>query len=111
VFSGSVQHIGDRFTQPSDQENNPRPFVSGLPFAGAPGTGATVVDLRLPAYTLVNVSVALELENDLSLTAYATNLFDANPLLSFDRERGGRARLGFNVGQPRVIGLTARKNF
>ena len=34
-----------------------------------------------------------------------------SPKLSFDRERGGRARLGFNVGQPRTIGLTLRKAF
>jgi iron complex outermembrane receptor protein len=40
-----------------------------------------------------------------------SNLFDEDPLLSFDRERGGRARLGFNVGQPRIIGRTARQRF
>ena len=39
---------------------------------------------------------------------YANNLFDENAKLSFDRERGGRARLGFNIGQPRTIGLTVR---
>ena len=33
------------------------------------------------------------------------------PLLSFDRERGGRARLGFNIGQPRTFGVTARQTF
>ena len=32
-------------------------------------------------------------------------------MLSFDRERGGRARLGFNVGNPRTIGLTLRQAF
>jgi iron complex outermembrane recepter protein len=32
-------------------------------------------------------------------------------LLSFDRERGGRARLGYNIGQPRTVGITARKTF
>ena len=37
--------------------------------------------------------------------------FDENALLSFDRERGGRARLGFNIGQPRIIGLTVRRRF
>ena len=33
----SFQHVGSRYTQPSDQENNPRSFVSGLPFGGATG--------------------------------------------------------------------------
>ena len=42
---------------------------------------------------------------------YANNLFDENAKLSFDRERGGRARLGYHVGTPRTIGLTLRKAF
>lgn len=37
-FGGSFQHVGSRFTQPGDQENNPRTFVTGLPFGGAPST-------------------------------------------------------------------------
>jgi outer membrane receptor protein involved in Fe transport len=110
-INGSIQLVGDRFTQPSDQENNPRTFVHGLPFGGAPATASTTLDLKLPAYELVNLSAGVEFDGGLSLTAYVTNLFDKNPLLSFDRERGGRARLGFNVGQPRTIGLTARKTF
>jgi iron complex outermembrane receptor protein len=109
--SATVQHVGDRFTQPGDQVNNPRSFVSGLPFGGATGTVPTVVDLRLPAYTLVNLSAGVRLTSGTDISIYANNLFDENPLLSFDRERGGRARLGFNVGQPRTIGLTVRQAF
>jgi outer membrane receptor protein involved in Fe transport len=109
--SASFQHVGTRYTQPSDQENNPRTFVTGLPFGGAPATASTTLDLKLPDYQLVNLSVGVELNTGLSLVAYVNNLFDENPILSFDRERGGRARLGFNIGQPRVIGLTARKKF
>ncbi|PLK28049.1 TonB-dependent receptor [Porphyrobacter sp. TH134] len=109
--TGSFQHVGTRFTQPSDQENNPRSFVHGLPFGGAPATAATTVDLLLPDYQLVNLSAGIELDSGLSLTAYVNNLFDENPLLSFDRERGGRARLGFNIGQPRTFGVTARQSF
>ena len=48
-------------------------------------------------------------EGGLSLIAYVNNLFDENALLGFDRERGGRARLGYTVGQPRTFGITARK--
>lgn len=109
--AGSFQHIGTRFTQPADQENNPRTFVHGLPFGGAPATASTTVDLLLPEYQLVNLSAGIELAGGLSLTAYVNNLFDENPLLSFDRERGGRARLGFNIGQPRTFGVTARQSF
>jgi len=109
--AGSFQHVGTRFTQPSDQENNPRTFVHELPFGGAPATASTTVDLLLPDYQLVNLSAGIELDSGLSLTVYANNLFDENPLLSFDRERGGRARLGFNIGQPRTFGVTARQSF
>jgi iron complex outermembrane receptor protein len=107
----SVQHVGSRYTQSSDQENNPRSFVSGLPFGGATGNGATVVDLRLPSYQYVNLSAGIDWDNGLGVMIYVNNLFDENALLSFDRERGGRARLGFNVGQPRIIGATVRKRF
>jgi len=109
--ASSFQHVGSRFTQPSDQENNPRTFVHGLPFAGMPANAATTIDLKLPDYQLVNISAGVELDGGLSLTAYVNNLFDENPLLSFDRERGGRARLGFNIGQPRTFGVTARQKF
>ena len=110
-FGTSFQHVGSRYTQPSDQDNNPRTFVHGLPFRGAPAGAATTLDLRLPSYQLVNLSAGIDWDNGFSLMAYVTNLFDENPILAFDRERGGRARLGFHVGQPRVIGLTARKRF
>ncbi|PAX07171.1 TonB-dependent receptor [Sphingomonas lenta] len=109
--SASFQHVGSRFTQPADQENNPRTFVAGLPFGGAPASASTTLDLRLPDYQLFNLSAGLEFDRGLSLIAYVNNLFDENPILSFDRERGGRARLGFNIGQPRTIGVTARQRF
>ena len=107
----SVQHVGSRYTQSSDQENNPRSFVSGLPFGGATGNAATVVDLKLPSYQYVNLSAGIDWDNGFGVMIYANNLFDENALLSFDRERGGRARLGFNIGQPRQIGITLRKRF
>ncbi len=110
-FAASVQHIGNRISQPSDQEGNPRSFVSGLPFGGAPGTNATVLNLVLPSYEVVNLSVGVDFDNGLSLTAYINNVFDENALLSFDRERGGRARLGFATNPPRTFGMTARKSF
>jgi iron complex outermembrane recepter protein len=107
----SLQHVGNRFTQPSDQENNPRSFVSGLPFGGATGNNATVLNLRLPSYQLVNLSAGVDLENGISVIGYVNNLFDENALLSFDRERGGRARLGFATNTPRTYGVTVRKSF
>jgi len=107
----SIQHVGNRITQPSDQEGNPRSFVSGLAFAGAPGTNATTLNLVLPSYQLVNLSAGVDFENGLSIIGYVNNLFDENALLSFDRERGGRARLGFSTNSPRTYGVTVRKSF
>jgi iron complex outermembrane receptor protein len=109
--NASVQHVGSRYTQPADQENNPRSFAHGLPFNGMDGTEVTVLDLKLPSYQLVNLSAGLEFDNGLEVVAYVNNLFDENAKLSFDRERGGRARLGFNIGAPRTIGVTTRIKF
>jgi iron complex outermembrane recepter protein len=113
--NGSVQRIGNRITQPSDQD--PASQLIALTFFN-PTTGLSGVrpptdigSYKLPAYTLVNLSAGLKWDNGLEFVAYVKNLFDADPKLSFDRERGGRARLGYNVGQPRIIGLTVRKSF
>jgi len=110
-FGASFQHVGSRYTQPSDQESNPRTFVHGLAFGGAPAGASTTLDLKLPAYDYVNLSAGIDWDNGFGVMLYVNNLFDENALLSFDRERGGRARLGFNIGQPRIIGLTLRRRF
>ncbi|HEX8655708.1 MAG TPA: TonB-dependent receptor [Allosphingosinicella sp.] len=110
-IGASYQHVGSRYTQPSDQEDNPRTFVHGLTFGGAPANAATTLDLKLPAYDLLNFSAGIDWDNGFSLMAYVTNVLDENPILAFDRERGGRARLGFHVGQPRTFGVTARARF
>ena len=107
----TFQHMGTRFTQPGDQESNPRTFAHGLPFGGAPAGATTILDLKLPSFELVNLSAGMEMANGLELVVYVNNLFDENPILAFDRERGGRARLGFHVGSPRTFGVTARKRF
>ena len=115
--SASYQHIGSRITQPGDQE----PLVgfhSDMiffdPVTGNNGAGA-VFDwtpfLKLPSYDLVNLSAGLEFDHGLDAIVYVNNVFDESPKLAFDRERGGRARLGYHVGQPRTIGLTLRKAF
>jgi iron complex outermembrane recepter protein len=106
--TGSVQHVGSRYTQPADQEPGAGDFTAINFFGPAQAFG---LNLKLPSYELVNLSAGLEFDNGIDVILYANNLFDESPKLSFDRERGGRARLGFNVGQPRTIGLTLRKAF
>jgi iron complex outermembrane receptor protein len=118
--NGSVQRIGSRFTQPGDQEpgagsftaagGNPAIFFD--PVTGAFGTADNIIgSLKLPPYTLVNASLGLKWDSGLEIVGYVKNIFDVNPKLSFDRERGGRARLGYNIGTPRTIGLTVRQTF
>jgi iron complex outermembrane receptor protein len=107
----TAQHVGSRYTQPADQENNPRTFVHNLPFGGQPAGSATILDLKLPDYQLVSIRAGIEMDSGLDITAYVSNVFDENPILSFDRERGGRARLGFHVGTPRTYGVTVRQRF
>lgn len=109
--TASFQHVGSRYTQPGDQENNPRTFVHGFTFGGAPIGSATTLDLKLPDYQLVNLGAGIEFPDELEISIYVNNLLDENALLAFDRERGGRARLGFATNQPRTFGVTVRKGF
>ena len=109
-ISASIQHVGDRITQPSDQVEGAGRFVSGLPFGGARGTEVTTVDLELDAYETVNLSMGLVYE-DWEALLYVNNALDENVNLSFDRERGGRARLAYRTNQPRTIGATVRYFF
>ncbi|UPT64418.1 MAG: TonB-dependent receptor [Hyphomonadaceae bacterium JAD_PAG50586_4] len=108
--TGSVQHIGSRYTQPGDQEPGAGNFVSGLPFGGATGADVTALDLELDPYTIVNLSAGID-GDDWGVTLFVNNVADENANLSFDRERGGRARLAFHTNQPRTIGLTVRRAF
>lgn len=105
--SATVQHVGDRYTQPGDQVAGAGVFTSGLPFGGATGAEITNLDLELDAYTLVNLRAGV-MKDAWEAALYINNLTDENADLSFDRERGGRARLGFRTNQPRTIGLVFR---
>lgn len=108
--SATAQHMGSRYTQPGDQEGNPRTFVHGLPFGGAPPGASTTLDLELDPYTVVNLNAGVQNES-WGLTFFVNNAFDENANLGFDRERGGRARLAFHTNQPRTVGVTVRRNF
>ena len=113
--TASYQFVGNRLTQPSDQEPGAGVFGSALWYDPTDGTfGSGVNDfgsLKLPSYSLVNLSAGIEWDSGLELVVYVQDLFDTNAKLSLDRERGGRARVGYNIGTPRTIGLTARYKF
>ena len=109
-FSGTYNHIGDRITQPSDQVAGSGNFTSGLPYGGATGNEVTSIDLLLSSYQILNLRAGMTWDR-WDAVLYVSNATDENTNLSFDRERGGRARLGFRTNQPRTIGLTARMSF
>jgi iron complex outermembrane receptor protein len=91
--------------------DNPRSFVSGLPFGGATGNDATV---RGPAAAQLRHRQSQRRPADGQRPGHhrlRQQPADENALLSFDRERGGRARLGYTIGQPRTVGVTIRKSF
>ncbi len=106
----TIQHVGDRFTQSGDQVPGAGNFVSGLPYGGATGNDVTSLDLEMDAYTLINLNAGFASEN-WEAVLYIENVGDENADLSFDRERGGRARLGFRTNVPRTVGLTYRRFF
>ena len=114
-LNASFQHVGNRYTQPGDQEAGSGSFSNSLyfnPTTFAFGSGSyTFGSYLLPSYNLVNLSTGLEWNSGLAVTVYVNNLFNETPLLSLDRERGGRARIGYNVGSPRKYGLTVRQTF
>ena len=109
-LSAIWQYVGDRITQPGDQEPGAGEFTHGFTFGGAEGTEVTSLNLLLPAYSLVNMRAGL-IYDAWEFILYANNLTNENALLSFDRERGGRARLGYRVTQPLTAGLTMRWRF
>ncbi|NEZ04303.1 TonB-dependent receptor [Wenzhouxiangella sp. XN201] len=104
------QYIGSRYTQPGDQVPGAGDFAHGLPFAGMTGAEVTSLDLELPAYDIAYLSGGIDF-GDYTVTLFVDNVFDENALLSFDRERGGRARLGFRTNQPRTYGINFRARF
>jgi len=108
--SAVLQYVGDRITQPSDQSPGAGTFRSSLPFAGATGNEITLIDLELDAYTIGNVQAGFTTEGWEALV-YVNNVTDENADLAFDRERGGRARLGFHTNPPRTFGVMYRMYF
>ena len=108
--STSWQFVGERITQSGDQAPGAGRFAHGLPYAGMTGEEVTDVDLTLNPYHLLNLSTGLVYDS-WEFMFYVRNVADENPKLSFDRERGGRARLAYRVGQPRTFGLLTRIYF
>ncbi len=108
--SASWQFVGEQITQSGDQAPGAGSFAHGLPYAGMMVNEVTNLDLTLDPYHLFNLNTGLVYDS-WEFMFYVKNIADENPKLSFDRERNGRARLAYRVGQPRTFGLLARVYF
>ncbi len=108
--TASWQFVGDQITQSGDQVPGAGRFPHGLGYGGMTGDEVTNMDLVLDPYHLFNLNTGL-LYDTWEVMLYIKNITDENPQFSFDRERGGRARLAYRVGQPRTFGILSRFYF
>jgi iron complex outermembrane receptor protein len=110
--TGTYQHIGSRFTQVGDQDLGTLDLLSfGANTIGGPlTTSVFTYDPELPGYDLLNLRVGVRRAR-WDVAAYVNNVTDELALLSFDRERGTRARVGYLTNQPRTFGIATRLNF
>ena len=117
-ITASWQFVGSQITQSGDQETGrfPSRLFTGLtPNEVLTGTALTDEQnfrdrMELDPYHLFNLNAGL-LYDTWEVMLYVKNIMDENPQLSFDRERGGAARLAYRVGQPRTFGILSRFYF
>ena len=111
-LTGTLQHIGSRFTQVGDEDLGTLNLLSfGASTIGAPLTASTFrYDPELPAYTIVNLRAGLR-RNAWDVSAYINNIGDERAFTALDQERGTRARIGYLTNQPRTFGIATRFNF
>jgi iron complex outermembrane recepter protein len=111
--TGTYQHMGSRFTQVGDEtELGTLNLLSfGANTIGRPLTASTFTyDPKLPAYDLLNLRFGVR-RNAWDVAFYINNITDERALLSLDRERGTRARIGYLINQPRTFGIATRLDF
>ncbi len=111
--TGSFSYVGGgRFTQVGDPDLGRLDMTSfGANTIGGPLTQQFLIyDPILPSYSNLNLRFGV-LKGKWDVALYANNLTDERALLSFDRERGTRARIFYLTNQPRTFGLTARVHF
>ena len=109
--TASWQFVGSQITQPGDQESTP--FPSSALYIDPDGTRVPKNfrdRMELDPYHLFNLNTGLVYDT-WEVMFYIKNLTDENPQLSFDRERGGAARMAYRVGQPRTFGILSRFYF
>jgi len=110
--TGTYQHMGSRFTQVGDEDLGTLDLLSfGANTIGRPLTASTFrYDPELPAYDLLNLRARVR-RSVWDVSLYINNVTDERALLSLDRERGTRARIGYLTNRPRSFGVATRIDF
>jgi len=106
----SYQHVGSRWTQTGDQDPSFLNPVNLFTNVGNTSVSQLSFDPKLSSYDLANIRLGVRNER-WELAFYVNNLGDERAELALDRERGGRARVGFLTNQPRTFGFTTRVNY
>jgi iron complex outermembrane recepter protein len=111
-LTGVYQYVGSRYTQVGDQDLGTLDLLSfGKNTIGAPLTASTFTyDPLLPAYNILNLRAGLR-RNRWDVSVFVNNVSNERALLSLDRERGTRARIGYLTNQPRSFGVATRFDF
>ena len=108
-FSTALQSVGARYTQISDQTAGAG-TVSLFQNVGGGTQSSFSFDSELENYQTVNLRLGGRTAS-WDVAVFVNNATDENIRQSLDRERGGSARVGYRVGQPRTAGITARYDF
>ena len=112
-LTGVFQHVGNRYTQVSDQEAG-FGTVDISSFAGDIGGPYTqniyTFNPLLPAYNLLNLRVGV-LKGNFDTAFFINNVTDETAYLALDIERGSRARVAYMTNQPRTFGVSTRFTF
>ncbi|HEU4690010.1 MAG TPA: TonB-dependent receptor, partial [Vicinamibacterales bacterium] len=109
---GTYQHTGTRYTQVGDEDLGTLDLLSfGANTIGGPLTQNTFTyDPEMPAYDILNMRAGFR-RGMWDLSVFLNNVTDERALLSLDRERGTRARIGYLTNQPRTFGASYRFTF
>ena len=113
----TVQYVGSSFTQLADQDSSfgRLDSIAGnaipdlIPF-GNPTIDSLSFPTELPSYEIGNLRLGIRAEQ-WEGAVFVNNLWDERALLSLDRERGSRARVGYLTNRPRTFGVTFRRSF
>lgn len=111
--TGVYQHVGERFTQFGDEDLTGVQSLTtfGPNNMGGPFTQPTVTfSPELPAYDIINLRIGI-LRGRVDAALFVNNVTNETAYLSLDRERGFRARIGYQTNQPRTIGISTRMTF